>query len=116
MQRVAGEGAPSDRHLLLGSSVNRSDFRSTLLAASSQGQGPIITEVQLLRRDWGYRLDALPPSSVSVWQGACDPVTPPAMGHYFHRHVAGSELFVDPTAGHVTMLKWHAREILAHFA
>ena len=77
---------------------------------------PIITAVRLLAGNWGFRLAELPPAPISIWQGGCDPIAPPAMGHYFHRQLAGSELMLDPTAGHATMLKWHAREILARFA
>jgi hypothetical protein len=38
------------------------------------------------------------------------------MGHYFQQNVAGSELTIDPRAGHLTMLKWHAATILGRFA
>ena len=115
LSRVARELAASDRRLLLDDSVNRAGFLANLQAATSQGPWPVINAVNLLARDWGFRLDDLPPSSISIWQGACDPIAPSAMGHYFHQHLAGSELYVDPKAGHVTMLKWHAREILSRF-
>jgi len=37
------------------------------------------------------------------------------MGRYFKQQIAESELVVDSQAGHVTMFKNHAREILAPF-
>lgn len=116
MQRVAGNAAASDARLLLGNPENRQGFHASLLAATRGGAGPIMTDVRLLAGDWGYRLTELPAASVSIWQGGCDPIAPPSMGRYFHRTIAGSELAFDPAAGHVTMLKWHAREILARFA
>jgi pimeloyl-ACP methyl ester carboxylesterase len=115
MQRVASQAAPSDRQLLLGSSENRQGFHASLLAATRQGPDQVMHAIALLGRDWGFRLAALPPAPISIWQGGCDPIAPPAAGNYFHQQLAGSEMFVDPKAGHVTMLKWHAREILARF-
>jgi pimeloyl-ACP methyl ester carboxylesterase len=116
LARVGSEAAASDRKLLLDDPVNRAGFHQSLLAATSGGPAPIVTDVRLLASHWGYRLAELPPASVSIWQGGCDPIAPPAMGHFFHRNVAGSELAVDEVAGHATMLKWHAREILSRFA
>jgi hypothetical protein len=37
------------------------------------------------------------------------------MGHYFQEQIAGSELTIDPRAGHLTTPKWHAAEILSRF-
>jgi hypothetical protein len=116
LARVASEAAASDRELLLNDPVNRAGFHQSLLAATRGGPAPIITDVRLLAGHWGYRLTELPPAPASIWQGGCDPIAPPSMGHFFHRNIAGSELAVDPAAGHATMLKWHAREILSRFA
>ena len=116
MQRVASQAAASDAQLLLNDATNRAGFRANLEAATRQGAPNVITAVRLLGTYWGFHLRDLPPSSISIWQGGCDPIAPPAMGHYFHRQLQGSELFLDPTAGHVTMLKWHAAEILSRFA
>jgi pimeloyl-ACP methyl ester carboxylesterase len=116
MEHVARQAAPSDRQLLLGDPQNRAGFHANLLAATRQGAGQVMYAVRVLAGYWGFRLAELPPAPLSIWQGGCDPIAPPAAGRYFHRQLAGSEMFFDPQAGHVTMLKWHAREILARFA
>ncbi len=115
MERVASQAAASDRQLLLCDPVNRAGFHANLLAATRGGAGEVMCAIRLLAGYWGFRLAELPPASISIWQGGCDPIAPPAAGRYFHRQLAGSEYFFDPHAGHATMLKWHAREILARF-
>ena len=87
----------------------------TLQEATRCGTAGIQTDVTLLGRPWGYRLRDLPPASVSIWHGGCDTIAPISMGRYFHQQIAGSELVVDPQAAHITMMKWHAAEILARF-
>jgi hypothetical protein len=95
LERVAGEAAASDRQLLLGNAANRTGFLASLRAASRSGPAPIVADVSLLAGNWGYRLNSLPPAPISIWQGGCDPITPPSMGHYFHSQLVGSELFID---------------------
>jgi pimeloyl-ACP methyl ester carboxylesterase len=94
----------------------RALFIQTVSEATRCGSAGVLRAIQLLGGEWGFRLCDLPPASVSIWQGGDDPITPPSMGHYFHRNLVGSELFVDPCAGHLTMPKWHAAEILSRFA
>jgi pimeloyl-ACP methyl ester carboxylesterase len=115
MARVAGEAAASDRQLLLGDPISRQAFHANLLAATRGGADEVMRAIRLLGTSWGFRLAELPPAPISIWQGGCDPIAPPAAGRYFHRQLAGSELYFDTAAGHATMLKWHAREILAKF-
>jgi pimeloyl-ACP methyl ester carboxylesterase len=116
MELVARQAAASDRQLLLGSAANRYGFHMNLLAATRGGPDEVLHAVRLLAGNWGFRLAELPPAPISIWQGGCDPIAPPAAGRYFHRQLAGSELFFDPKAGHATMVKWHAREFLTRFA
>jgi len=116
LHKVAASWDESDRQLILCNPEYYAAFNQTLLEATRCGPAGIMTDVTLLGSDWGFRLCDLPPASVSFWQGGCDPIAPAAMGHYFQRNVAGSELTIDPRAGHLTMLKWHAAEILSRFA
>jgi pimeloyl-ACP methyl ester carboxylesterase len=116
MERIAGQAAASDRQLLLCDPVNRAGFHANLLAATQSGANQVMHAIRLLACNWGFRLAELPPASISIWQGGCDPIAPPAAGRFFHRQLADSAYFLDPTAGHATMLKWHAREIFARFA
>jgi len=116
LRKVAKDWAESDRQLIFCNSEYYAAFHQTLLETTRCGPTGIVADVTLLGSDWGFRLGDLPPASVSFWQGGCDPIAPAAMGHYFQRHVAGSELTIDPRAGHLTMLKWHAAEILGRFA
>ncbi|QDT75143.1 alpha/beta fold hydrolase [Lacipirellula limnantheis] len=116
LHKVAASWAESDRQLILCNAEYYAAFNQTLLEATRCGPAGIVADVTLLGSDWGFRLRALPPAAVSFWQGGCDPIAPPAMGHYFQQNVAGSELTIDPRAGHLTMLKWHAATILGRFA
>jgi pimeloyl-ACP methyl ester carboxylesterase len=116
IRRIVSETAASDQRLILGDPVNYRGFHANLLAATRYGAGQVMYAIHRLALDWGFRLRDLPPSSISIWQGGCDPIAPPAAGHYFHSQLAGSELIVDPKAGHATMLKWHAKEVFARFA
>lgn len=116
LERVASQTAPNDRQLLLGNAQNRYGFHMNLLAATRGGPDEVMRHIRLLAGYWGFRLAELPPAPISIWQGGCDPIAPPAAGRYFHRQLASSEFFTDPKAGHATMLKWHAREYLAKFA
>ncbi len=116
LHKVAKSWAESDRQLILCNPAYYAALNQTLLEATRCGPEGLVTDVTLLGSDWGYRLCDLPPASVSFWQGGCDPIAPAAMGHYFQQNVAGSELTIDPRAGHLTMLKWHAATILGRFA
>jgi len=114
-RRVAASWAESDRQLIMCNPVYRAALVRSLREATRCGATAVLTAVQLLGGSWGFQLCDLPPASVSVWHGGCDPIAPVSMGHYFHRQIAGSKLIVDPGAGHLTMLKWHAADILARF-
>ena len=49
-------------------------------------------------------------------RGACDVLTPPSMGAYFHSQLAGSQYVLQAGGGHITTLKWNASRILAALA
>ncbi|HYO23931.1 MAG TPA: alpha/beta hydrolase [Lacipirellulaceae bacterium] len=115
IRRVLSETAASDQRLILGDPTNYRGFHANLLAATSQGAGQVMYAIRRLALSWGFRLADVPTFPISIWQGGCDPIAPPAAGRYFHRQLAGSELILDPSAGHATMLKWHAKEIFARF-
>lgn len=115
-RKIAESWSAADRQLVFCDPVLYRALIANLKEASRCGPAGIVTDVQLLGSCWPFRLGDLPPASISIWHGGCDPIAPPSMGHYFHRQLAGSELVIDPKAGHVTMLKWHAPAILARFA
>ena len=116
LEKVSESWSASDRQMVM----RRADYRAavidTLREATRCGAAGVLAEVQLLGTSWCFRLNQLPPASISIWHGGCDPIAPASMGHYFHRNLAGSELIVDPAAGHLTMIKWHAAAILARFS
>jgi pimeloyl-ACP methyl ester carboxylesterase len=116
IHKVIGNTAASDQRLILNDPVNYRGFHANLLAATRYGAGGVMYAIRRLALDWGFKLRDLLPASISIWQGGCDPIAPPAAGRYFHSQLASSEYCVDPKAGHVTMLKWHAKEIFAKFA
>ena len=115
LARAGKEWSAADRQLILCNLEYRKLFIRTVSEATRCGSAGLLKAIQLLGRPWGFRLCSLPPALVSIWQGGCDPIVPPSMGHYFNQQIAGSELMVDPRAGHLTMPKWHAAEILAGF-
>ena len=115
VQLASKKWSAADRQLILGNPEYRRLFIRTVREAVRCGTAGLLRAIQLLGGDWGFRLRELPPASVSIWQGGSDPIVPPSMGRYFHQQIAGSELIIDPRAGHLTMPKWHAAEILARF-
>jgi pimeloyl-ACP methyl ester carboxylesterase len=112
---VAGNWSASDRQLIMCNPQYFATLIRTLNEATRCGADAILRDVQLLGSNWGFRPCDLPPASVSIWQGGCDPIAPPSMGRYFQQQIAGSELIIDPAAGHLTMPKWHAAEIFGRF-
>jgi pimeloyl-ACP methyl ester carboxylesterase len=116
LDRVSASWSSADRQMVMCNPEYRAVVIRTLREATRCGNSGIRTDVQLLSRSWRFRLNELPFVPVSIWHGGCDPIAPVSMGHYFHRQIAGSELIIDPSAGHLTMIKWHAAEILSRFA
>jgi pimeloyl-ACP methyl ester carboxylesterase len=115
LQRASQHWSVADGDLIFSKPEYRSLFIRTVNEATRSGSAGLLCAIQLLGNSWGFRVDELPRAPVSIWQGGCDPIAPPSMGHYFHQQIAGSELIVDPKAGHLTMPKWHSAEILARF-
>ncbi len=115
VEKISKDWTAADRQLVLCNPRYYSHLVAMLNEATQCGPDGVITDVRLLGNCWGFQLCAIQGVGVSIWQGGCDRIAPPSMGHYFHRQIAGSELTIDPRAGHVTMLKWHALNILSRF-
>lgn len=115
IDRVMATWATVDRQLVNCNAGYRQTMIRTLREATRCGTAGIQTDVTLLGSPWGFRLCDLPPAPVSIWHGGCDPIAPLSMGRYFHIQIPGSVLHVDPPAAHITMMKWHATEILSQF-
>jgi pimeloyl-ACP methyl ester carboxylesterase len=116
VRRVANSWSEADRQMVLWNAEYRAAVAETLTEAARCGSQGILTDVRLLACYWGFRLNQLPPASISIWHGGCDPIAPVSMAHYFHREIAGSELIIDPAAGHLTMMKWHAMDVFSRFS
>jgi hypothetical protein len=97
---------PSMRRLLVGS----------LRHATLRGGQGVITDAQLLGSQWGFDIADTSGPQISIWHGQCDRIAPISMGRYFHSRLVGSSFHVGPSAGHVTMFKWHAGEIYTEFS
>lgn len=115
VQKISKDWSAADRKLILCNQKHYCQLIANLREANRCGPAGIVKDIQLLADCWGFRLCEISGVPVSIWQGGCDPVVTPSMGRYFQQQIAGSELIVDPRAGHVTMFKWHAREILSRF-
>lgn len=113
--RITRDWSAADRELILCNPVYYQSLIDNLSEASYCGSQGLVTDISLLGRHWGFELCQIQGVSVSIWQGGCDRIAPPSTGRYFHQEIAGSEYHFDPAAGHVTMIKWHAPEILARY-
>ncbi len=116
LRSVSNSWSEADRQMVMCRADYRQAVIDTLNEATRCGATGVATDVRLLGSNWGFCLNELPPASISIWHGGCDPIAPVSMAHYFHRQLAGSELIIDPRAGHLTMIKWHAAAILARFS
>jgi len=105
----------ADKKLVLCNSRRYQQLVANLNEAGRCGPAGIVTDIRLLACPWGFALCQVQGVGVSIWQGGCDRIVTPSMGRYFHRQIAGSELIQNPRAGHVTMLKWHIRDIFSRF-
>ncbi|MCA9259711.1 MAG: alpha/beta hydrolase, partial [Planctomycetales bacterium] len=116
VQMLAKSWSCADRQLVFGDPWLKRQLVKNLELATRCGSDGVVRDIQILGSCWGFSLCEAQGVGVSFWHGGCDEIAPPAMGRYFQRQVAGSELQIDPRAGHVTMLKWHAAEIFARLA
>ena len=105
----------ADRKLILCNPVHYRQLVSNLSEAGRCGAKGMVRDIRLLGSCWGFRPCQVQGVPVSIWQGGCDRIATPSMGRYFNRQIVGSELILDPAAGHVTMLKWHIGEIFSRF-
>lgn len=115
VQKMAKNWTAADRRLILCNPVRYRQLLANLREASRCGPTGVVTDVRLLACRWGFNLSDIEGVPVSIWQGGCDRTVTPSMAHYFQQQIAGSELIIDSQAGHVTMLKTHASEILSRF-
>jgi len=115
IQKITKNWTADDRRLILCNPITYNQLIANLRESVRCGTQGLITDIQLLACPWGFPLNNISDVPVSIWHGKCDRIAPISMGHYFQRHIAGSELTIDPSAGHVTTLKRHAAEILSRF-
>lgn len=115
VRRVTKNWNSADRRLFECDPDLRCLLATSLRYTTLCGTSGIVTDVQLLGSCWGFPVSNVCRVPVSLWHGQCDRIAPVSMGHYFHQQIPGSVLHIDPRAGHVTMLKWHAAEILKQF-
>jgi len=115
MAKVAEQLAAVDRKLILCNPKNYRDLIANMRESVRRGPQGLVTDIRLLGGHWGFCLNEIQGVPVSIWQGGCDPIVTPSMAHYFHKQIAGSDLTIDAKAGHVTMFKDHANDILRRF-
>lgn len=115
VQRMTAGWSADDRRLVLCDPRLKRMLIANLKEATRCGPQGAVTDIRLLGSCWGFRLCEVQGVGVSIWQGGCDRISTPSMGRYFHEQIAGSEFTLDPDAGHVTVLKRHALEILTRY-
>ncbi len=115
IQKVTKDWTTADKKLVLCNPKHYQQLIANLSEATRCGPTGLVKDIQLLSGCWGFQVCEITGVPVTIWQGDCDRIVTPSMGRYFQQQIAGSELIVDPRAGHVTMFKWHAREIFMRF-
>lgn len=115
IEKISKKWTAADRKLILCNPKHYRNLIANMREAIRCGPQGLVTDIDLLARNWGFCLSNIEGVQVSLWQGGCDRIVTPSMAHYFQKQIAGSELTIDPKAGHVTMFKNHATEILSRF-
>ena len=113
--RVTQQWTTADRKVIYCNPKNYHNLVMSLREVFRCGPQGIVTDIHLLGSNWGFCLSDIQNVPVSLWQGGCDRIVTPSMAHYFHKHIAGSDLTIDPQAGHVSMFRNHTNEILSRF-
>ena len=112
VKNMSKSWSAADRRLIFCNPLYHQMLIENLDHASCQGTQGIITDVRLLGCRWGFDVGSIRGVPVTIWQGGCDPIVTPSMARYFHRKIAGSELFMYPPGGHITTIKHNATAIL----
>lgn len=115
VQKVVNSWSAADRKLVCSDPLLYRRLLANLHQATACGVDGVARDVALLGSCWGFEVSEAASVPISIWQGGCDRIVTPSMAHYFHERLPGSELTIDPRAGHVTMFKWHVNDILAKF-
>lgn len=115
VKQVTKSWTAADRKLVYCNPKLYKRLVANLREASICGTRGLQRDITLLGSCWGFQVNEASGVSISIWQGGCDRIVTPSMARYFHSQLPGSELFMDPKAGHVTMFKWHVNEILERF-
>ena len=115
IRRITSDWAAADRRLVYCQPGFKQALVDDLCEATRCGAAGILRDAQLLSSCWGFAVKDAAGVPASIWHGCCDPIAPPSMAHYFHAQLPGSELILDPQAGHVSMLYTHLEEIALRF-
>ncbi|MEQ8208612.1 MAG: alpha/beta hydrolase [Lacipirellulaceae bacterium] len=115
VERVTKSWTAADRKLVYCNPKLYKRLVANLREATICGTRGLQRDITLLGSCWGFQVCEASNVSISIWQGGCDRIVTPSMARYFHSQLPGSELHIDPKAGHVTMFKWHVNEILQRF-
>jgi len=115
VDKVMESWTAADRRLVCSNPRLYRRLLTNLRLATACGTAGIQRDITLLGSCWGFNVSEAAHVPVSIWQGGCDRIVTPSMARYFHTQIPGSELHMDPRAGHVTMFKWHVNEILDRF-
>jgi pimeloyl-ACP methyl ester carboxylesterase len=112
---VMKKWSAADRRLICSNPKLYRRLHANLRMATACGVAGIQRDISLLGSCWGFAVCEAAQVPISIWQGGCDRIVTPSMAHYFHAQLPGSELHINSKAGHVTMFKWHVKEILEKF-
>jgi pimeloyl-ACP methyl ester carboxylesterase len=112
---VTSQSIDADRDMIFESEEIYQVLVDNLKETMIQGPDGTITEIDLLRNEWGFELNQIKGVPVSIWIGSADPITNVSMATHFHQQIRGSILVKAPNQGHATMLKEYSPQILRQF-
>jgi len=106
------DGLPEPDRLVL----SRTDAKDFVMASAvegvRQGSGPLLEEVSIYSRPWGFKLEDLS-IPVSLFQGEGDIDVPASMARHQASLIPDCEINLYPDDGHFSLLANHIDEIIA---
>ncbi|MCA9237958.1 MAG: alpha/beta hydrolase [Planctomycetales bacterium] len=115
LKHVAHGWSETDRQLVLCSPKLKREVIATLREATRCGPDGVLHDSRLLSSCWGFQVCEAQGPPICLFHGGEDEVAPVQMAYWLQAQLPGSSLTVDPRAGHLSTLWWHAEEILDTF-
>lgn len=107
----ATRSTPAVDHAAIASPELQALFKRSIPEAVRQGPRGVLEDLVLLRREWGFSLEAVQ-TRVELWHGEADVTVPAIAGHYLEAQLPRCQAHYLAGAGHVSLPATQARAIL----